>query len=61
MREAGVLKGDEKTGKGGHHWIYYPGMDEAGFKQYIAETILENLKRDFPEETKLAIRNRAGT
>jgi hypothetical protein len=36
MREAGVLKGVEKTGKGGYHWIYSPAMDEAGFKQFIA-------------------------
>ena len=56
MREAGVLKGVEKTGKGGHHWIYYPGMDEAGFKQYIARTILESLLRDFPEETAEAVK-----
>jgi len=27
-------------------------MDEAGFKQYIARTILESLMRDFPEETR---------
>jgi hypothetical protein len=51
MREAGVLKGVERTGKGGYHWIYSPSMNEAEFKQYIARTILENLMRDFPEET----------
>jgi hypothetical protein len=52
MREAGVLKGEEKTGKGGHHWIYSPSMNEAEFKQFIAETILKNLMRNFPEETR---------
>jgi len=51
MREAGVLKGDEKTGKGGYHWIYSPAVNEAEFTQFIAETILGNLMRDFPEET----------
>jgi len=56
MREAGVLKGVEKTGKGGHRWIYYPAMDEAGFKQHIARTILESLLRDFPEETAEAVK-----
>jgi predicted transcriptional regulator len=55
MREAGVLKGVEKTGKGGHRWIYSPAMNEAEFKQYIARTILESLMRDFPEETRKAI------
>jgi len=57
MREAGVLKGDEKTGKGGYHWIYSPAMNEAEFKQHIARTILESLLRDFPEETKIALAN----
>jgi len=55
MREAGVLKGDKKTGKGGHRWIYSPDMDEAEFKEFIAKTILGNLMRDFPEETRKAV------
>ena len=29
--------------------------DEAGFKQYVAEKILSNLKRDFPDETVEAL------
>jgi hypothetical protein len=55
MREMGVLKGDDITGKGGHRWIYSPAMTEAGFKTFIAETILGSLKRDFPEETRRAL------
>jgi len=55
MREAGVLKGDEKTGKGGHRWVYSPSMDEQQYKQYIAKTILESLLRDFPKETTEAL------
>ena len=55
MREMGVLKGVDITGKGGHRWIYSPAMTEAGFKTYIAETILGNLNRDFPEETQHAL------
>lgn len=55
MRALGVLSGEEKTGKGGHHWVYYPAMDEAGFKRFIASTLLESLMRDFPEETKAAL------
>ena len=31
-------------------------MDEAGFKQHIARTILESLIRDFPEETAEAVK-----
>jgi len=54
MREMGVLKGDERTGKGGHRWIYSPAMNEAEFKQYLAKTIIESLMRDF-EETRQVI------
>jgi predicted transcriptional regulator len=57
MREAGVLKGEEKTGKGGHRWIYSPAMNESEFKQHIARTILESLMRDFPEETRAVLEN----
>jgi len=55
MREMGVLSGEEKTGKGGHHWVYKAAMDEAGFKRFIATTLLDRLMRDFPEETKKAL------
>ena len=55
MREAGVLKGVERTGKGGYHWIYSPAMNEAEFKQFIVMTLLESLIRDFPEETKAVV------
>jgi len=43
MRKMGVLKGEEKTGKGGHRWVYSPAMNEAEFKEFIAKTILGNL------------------
>ena len=56
MREAGVLKGEERTGKGGYHWIYSPAMDEQQYKQYLAKTIIESLMRDFPEETSEAVK-----
>jgi hypothetical protein len=52
MREMGVISGEEKTGKGGHHWVYFPKLDEIGFKKYIVEKMLEILMRDFPDETK---------
>ena len=55
MRGMGVLKGVDITGRGGHRWVYSPAMTEAGFKIFIAETILGNLKRDFPEETRRAL------
>ena len=55
LREMGVLSGEEKTGKGGHHWVYSPAMDESGFKRFIAERLIGNLVRDFPEETGKAL------
>jgi predicted transcriptional regulator len=48
----GVLGFREGTGKGGHHRIYYPLMDEKGYKKYVIKTMVESLLRDFPEETK---------
>ena len=50
--DQGVLGYREGTGKGGHHKIYYPLMDEEGYKKYLIETMVESLIRDFPEETK---------
>jgi len=55
MKEMGVLKGDEKTGKGGHRWIYSPAMNETEFKEFIADTLIKKLMRDVPKETKEAI------
>jgi predicted transcriptional regulator len=55
MRENGVLNGVEKTGKGGHHWIYTPAMNEAEYKQHIAKTLIESLMKEFPEETSKAL------
>ena len=57
MRGAGVLRGVEKTGKGGHRWFYSPAMDEQQYKQYLAKTMIESLMRDFPEETRAALEN----
>jgi predicted transcriptional regulator len=55
MVDEGVLNYTEITGKGGHRRIYSAKYDEAGFKQYVAETVLRNLTRDFPEEAKMAL------
>ena len=56
MREMGILKGEEKSGKGGYHWIYYPAMEEAGFKKFIAEKMIASLMESFPEETREVIK-----
>ena len=57
MRNMGVLKGEEKTGKGGHHWVYYPAMGEKGFMKFIVEKLLARLMESFPAETREVIWN----
>jgi predicted transcriptional regulator len=52
MVDQGVLGFRDATGKGGHHRIYYPLMDERGYKKYVLKTIIDSMMRDFPEETK---------
>jgi hypothetical protein len=56
LRERGIFSGEERTGKGGHHWAYYPKLDEAGFKKFIVETMITSLMENFPTETREAIR-----
>ena len=51
MADEGVLRYEEVPGKGGHRRVYYPAMDEKGFKVYMAKSVFESLMRDFPEET----------
>ena len=55
MAEKGILKDWERTGKGGHHNVYAPKVDEAGFKELIAKKIIGKLLEDFQEETNTAI------
>jgi len=53
--DQGVLGWRDATGKGGHHKIYYPLMDEKGYLKYMLKTMVESMMRDFPEETKEAL------
>jgi predicted transcriptional regulator len=50
--DQGVLGFRDGTGKGGHHKIYYPLMDEKGYVKYLLKTMVESMMRDFPEETR---------
>ena len=52
MVDEGVLNYIETTGKGGHRRIYSAKYSEAGFKEYVAKVVLDNLLRDFPDETR---------
>ncbi len=55
MADQGVLDYRTITGKGGHHRVYYPIMDERGYKKHLLKTVVESLMRDFPEETTEAL------
>lgn len=55
MRGMDVLRGTDRTGKGGHQWVYSPAMSESDFKSYVVSTVLGSLRRDFPRETEAAI------
>jgi len=56
MVDQGVLSWRDATGKGGHHRIYYPKLDETGYRKYMARTIVQSLMHDFPEETREVIK-----
>ena len=57
LRKMGVLSGIEETGKGGYHWVYRPALNEAEFKSFIAEKLISNIKKSFPEETKIVLKS----
>ena len=56
MAEKGIVKYHERSGKGGYHRVYTPLYDEAGFKELIANQLIEKLIENFPDETKNVIR-----
>jgi len=56
MVDEGVLGFRDATGKGGHHRIYIPAMDEKAYKKYIVKTLYDSVARDFPEETKESLK-----
>ena len=55
IHQLGILTSEDQTGKGGHHPLYKPAMNETHLKQFITEEILTTLIRNFPEETKTAL------
>jgi len=56
MVDEGVLDYRDATGKGGRHRIYYPKLDEEGYKKYVVKTLLKSVSKDFPEATKEALK-----
>jgi predicted transcriptional regulator len=55
MLGMGVLSGVEEIGKGGYHWRYSPVFNKSEYRQYIAETALKTLKKNYPAEFKKAL------
>jgi len=49
MVDEGVLDFDDRTGKGGHHRLYYPKMSRDEFAEYVVKQVAEALVRTFPE------------
>ncbi len=55
MANQGVLDFRTATGKGGHHRVYYPIMDERSYIKHVMKTVVESMMRDFPAETREAL------
>jgi len=55
LRELGVLRGEDETGKGGHRWVYFPAIGKTQYKQFIVETLLTRVTDEFPAEMKTAL------
>jgi hypothetical protein len=45
--EDGILEFEERTGKGGHHRVYYPKLDREEFSLYVTKTIKDKLTETF--------------
>jgi len=56
MCDKDILEFQEETCKGGMRRRYKKGLDERGFKKYIASIVIESLMEDFPEETSEVIK-----
>ena len=50
MVDEGVLGFDDRTGKGGHHRLYYPKMSRGQFAEYAVKEIVGGVAKAFPED-----------
>ncbi len=60
MCDEGVLNYEEETCKGGMRRKYSPGVDEEGFKVFIAKSVFDSLMKDFPDQTIQAVKESLG-
>jgi hypothetical protein len=56
MCEEGALKYEEETCKGGTRRKYFTGLDEMGFRKHVAKVVFRSLMRDFPDQTREALK-----
>ena len=47
--DEGILDYEERTGKGGHHRVYYPKMNRDEYAAYVTGTVTVKLGNVFPE------------
>ena len=52
MVESGVLGYKMTTGKGDKYRIFFPKLDERGYRKFMLLVVIESMMRDFPEETR---------
>ena len=52
MVDDGVLGFREATGKGGRHRVFFPVLDEAGYRTFLLRTVIDSMMRDYPVETR---------
>ena len=50
MVDEGVLDFHDRTGKGGHHRLYYPKMNREEFAKYAVKEIVGGLAKAFPKD-----------
>ena len=55
MVDEEILDYEERTGKGGHHRVYYPKMNKVEFAQYISELITDKLSEVFPSIKEIKV------
>ena len=49
MVEEGILEFEDRTGKGGHHRVYYPRMNREQFARHAVEVITDKVNEVFLE------------
>lgn len=51
-----ILTYEERTGKGGHHRVYFPNMTREEFSKYVVGSINEKLQTVFPQSEEIKAR-----